>query len=70
MNWLCGFHTAPAKSECGSYVIRLLASPERHFGAYHRPSLYDLIPCGSPVKTLDEAKAQAEAHLAKLKEAA
>lgn len=70
MKWLSGFHTAPAKSECGGYVVKLLASPEFHYGAFHRPSLYDLIACGPPVPTLDEAKAQAEAHLAKLTESA
>lgn len=67
LSWVNGFHTAPAKSVCGSYVVRLLASPADHFGAYHRPSLYDLIPCGSPVKTLDEAKEQAQAHAERLR---
>lgn len=70
LQWIAGFNTAPAKSSCGSYVIRLLASPEGHYGAYFRASLYDLIACGDPVKTVDEAKAQAEVHFAKLKEAA
>ena len=70
MKWINGFNTAPAKSECGGYVICLLASPEGHFGAYHRASLYDLIPCGCAVKTIEEAKAQAEAHLEMLQKAA
>lgn len=70
ISWVSGFNTAPAKSACGGYVIKLLASPEGHYGAYHRASLYDLIPCGVAVKTLEEAKAQAEEHLAKLRTAA
>lgn len=65
--WVAGFHTAPAKSVCGSYVIRLLASPEGHYGAYFRASLYDLIPCGKAVKDLDEAKEQARAHSERLR---
>lgn len=72
MRWIEGHYTAPAKSECGLYVIRGLASPEFHFAAYFRPSLYDMTACGEPVKTVEEAKAQAVAHLASLqsKEAA
>lgn len=62
IQWLSGFNTAPAKSACGSYVIRLLVSPDGHYGAYFRASLYDLAPCGKPVKTLDEAKQQAQTH--------
>lgn len=68
--WNEGHNTAPAKSACGGYVIRLLASPEGHYGAYHRPSLYTLIPCGKPVATLDEAKAQAEEHAGRMRAAA
>lgn len=70
MKWIAGHNTAPAKSEDGLYLIRGLASPTGHYGAYFRASLYDLIACGDPVKTVDEAKAQAEVHFAKLKEAA
>jgi hypothetical protein len=66
LSWLSGFHTAPAKSVCGSYVIKLMASPEFHYCAFHRPSLYDLIACGKPVATLDEAKEQAVAHSERL----
>lgn len=68
--WIAGFNTAPAKSADGLYVIRQLASPEAHYGAYFRASLYDLNPCGEAVPTVEEAKAQAEAHFEKLKEAA
>lgn len=67
LSWISGFHTAPAKSACGGYVIKLLASPEGHYCAFHRPSLYDLIACGKPVATLDEAKAQAVAHSERLR---
>lgn len=67
LRWLSGFSTAPAKSECGSYVIRLLVSPEGHFGAYFRASLYDLIPCGKAVKDLEEAKHQAQEHSDRLR---
>ena len=70
IRWLSGFHTAPAKSECGNYVIRLLASPEGHYGAYFRASLYDLNPCGKAVPTLDEAKEQAQAYSDRLRAAA
>jgi hypothetical protein len=67
IRWLSGFHTAPAKSECGNYVIKLLASPEFHYAAYFRASLYDLNPCGKAVPTLDEAKEQAQAYAERLR---
>lgn len=60
MKWVDGVGNFPARSENGLYEIQLLASPESHFLAFHRKSLFEKESCGEPRPSIDAAKADAE----------
>lgn len=65
--WIEGSGRYPSKSESQLYWIERLASPARHWMAFFRAAIGHFKSCGEARPSIEEAQADADAHLEGLK---
>jgi len=72
LEWEDGTSRTPAKTRCGSYAVYLNVGGSMgptYVAGWH-PTLGGLVYVADPRNTVDEAKADCQAHVTKLQEAA